>query len=145
MDEKPTAQVKEIDGQLVLDDPVALGMARAVEKHNCKLTLAENVERIGHFRKRVVELGRTPKEVVIVVINVDDAFGGCVAELLMPGHDWQAYRDRGEVPFARGIADRGGLEDILGPYDPEAAKKLREWDDPTTAVVVIDRHVAEIF
>ena len=131
------------DGQLVLDDPAALAMVRAVEKHNCKATFDAHAERISHFVKRVAERGLTGREVVITVVNVDDPHGGPLAEMLMPGHDWQPYRDRGEVPFARGLAVRGGIEDALSLFDLEAAEKLRA--EEGIAVVVVDYGVAEIF
>lgn len=139
----PRATVREIDGQLVLDDPDALAMIRAVEKHNLRGTLEMNADRVAHFKRRVAELGRLPTEVVIVVLAVDDKFGGALAKILMPGHDWQAYRDRGEVPFARGLAGREGIEEALDTFDKEAAAKLRETRD--LAVVVVDRGVAEVF
>lgn len=60
----------------------------------------------------------------------------------MPGFDWQKIRDRGEVPFARGLAMREGIRDALGFFDQEAATKLR---DMTTVVVVVDHGVAEVF
>jgi len=97
------AKVYEVDGQLVLDDPAALGMIRAVGKHNCTKTLELNAERISHFRQRIEERGDSPNDMMIVIINVDDnEMSAGLADALMPGHDWQAYRDRGEVPFAPG-------------------------------------------
>lgn len=147
MDEKdyPRAVVREgPDGQLVLDDPDALEMIRAVEKHNCKQTFELNTERIGHFIRRIGERGHTVNEVVIIILNVDDPHGGPVAEHLMPGHNWQEYRDRGEIPFARGLATREGIQGILDLIDKDAAEKLRANTDQT-AVVVMDHGVAEVF
>lgn len=134
------AVVREIDGKLVLDDPDALGVIRAVEKHNCRLLFDANRERIDHFIERARVLGQA--DVVIVILNVDDVHGGPIAELLMPGHDWQAYRDRGEIPIARGLAGRGGIEDAIRFFDEEAADKLRDMD--ALSVVVVDRGVAEV-
>jgi hypothetical protein len=62
----------------------------------------------------------------------------------MPGHDWQAYRDRGEVPYARGLASREGLQEGLDTLDPEAATKLRETKGET-AIIVMDFGVVEVF
>jgi len=87
--------------------------------------------------------GRSPSSVVIVLINVDDVHGGPIAEALMPGHDWQEYRDRGELPVARGLAGREGIEAVLADFDKEAAVKLKVTKG--IAVVVVDHGVAEIF
>ncbi len=137
------AVVREVDGELVLDDPVAAEVITVVAKHNCKATLDLNAERVAHFKGRLDELGKTPEKCVIVVLNVDDAHGGPIADLLMPGHNWQAIRDQGEIPFARGLAERNGIEDILYHFDPAAAEKLRNFEG--LAVVVVDHGVAEIF
>jgi hypothetical protein len=72
MSDEPRAVVREVDGRLVLDDPVAAAVACAVAKHNCGATYAANAERASHFRRRAAELGRTPAEVVVVVLAVDD-------------------------------------------------------------------------
>lgn len=140
---KQMAVVREIDGQLVLDDPIALAVAQTVEKHNCRNTLDANADRVAHFKRRVTERGLTANDVVIMLLNVDDVHGGPIADLLMPGTNWQEIRDRGEIPFARGLADREGIQQALDLFDNEAATKLQEMDD--IAVVVVDRGVAEVF
>lgn len=139
----PNAVVTEIDGRLVLEDPIAYAMICAVNKHNCKNTYDLNLDRIEYFKKRIVEKGLSPDDVVIVVINADDVNGGLVADILMPGFNWQEIRDRGEIPFARGIANRDGIRKILEAFDYEAACKLDKAID--VAVVVIDNQVAEVF
>ncbi len=141
--DQPRATVHQVDGQLVLNDPDALAVIQAVEKHNCRNTFQQNADRVTHFSNRMLELGRTPEELVIVLLNVDDPNGGPLAEALMPGHDWQEYRDRGEIPFARGLVGRAGMEDVLGDFDKMAAAKLKGMTE--LAVVVVDRGVAEIF
>lgn len=40
------------NGELMLNDPEALGVMRVVEKHNCRLTLEANADRVAHFRDR---------------------------------------------------------------------------------------------
>lgn len=139
----PQAVVREIDGQLVLDDPVAMAVVSAVEKHNCRNTLELNMDRVVHFKQRVVECGLTAANAVIVLLNVDDVHGGPLAETLMPGFNWQEIRDRGKVPFARGLAVREGIQEALQLFDKEAADKLRKMTD--LAVVVVDHGVAEVF
>lgn len=118
-------------------------MIRAVEKHNCRHTLDLNAERVAHFKQRVIERGMSASEVVTVLINVDDAQGRPLADALMPGFNWQEIRDRGEIPFARGLAERAGVQGFLDAIDQEAATKLQEMVE--VAVVVIDHGVAEVF
>jgi hypothetical protein len=137
------AIVREVDGQLVLDDPMATAVFKAVEKQNCKGTLELNADRVTHFKQRISERGLTAADVVIVLLNVDDTNGAVLADVLMPGHNWQEIRDRGEVPFARGLASRDGIEKTLTVFDKEAAAKLQGMSD--VAVVVVDHGVAEIF
>jgi len=143
MSQEPRATVREVDGRLVLDDPDALAVLRAVEKHNCRLTFEGQAERVRHFAARIAEKGLSPKDVVIVLICVDDPHGGPMADALMPGSDWQSVRDQGQVPFARGLAGRSGVRETVGLFDPEAAEKLSGIEG--AAVVVVDRGVAEAF
>lgn len=137
-----TVQPQE-DGTFILIDPVAVGVIRAINKDNCKSTLKMNIDRMAHFEARVSELKRTPADAVIVIIKVDDPNGGPIADALMPNCNWQEIRDRGETPFARGLADREGMQEVLDSIDTEAATKLREMTG--LAIVVVDHGVAEIF
>jgi hypothetical protein len=143
MDDYPRAVVRKVNGRLVLDDPDAMAVINALGKHNCKNTLKINADRVEHFKQRLVEHGMTAKQAVIVLLNVDDVHGGPLAEVLMPGCNWQEIRDRGEVPFARGLAMRDGIQKVLGTFDKDAAKKLEGMT--STAVVVVDHGVAEVF
>lgn len=145
--EEPRATVtKDENGQVVLHDPDAVAMVRGVAKADCRNTLELNADRVEHFTSRAKTLGRTADEVVVVLLNVDDPNGAALADALMPGHDWQAIRDRGEVPFARGLAGRDGIQDVLDEIDPDAAKKLRTTVLSTKpSVVVVDHGVAEVF
>lgn len=141
----PRARVIEVDGQIMLDDPDAVEMVRAINRANLTGFRDQNRERIEYFRGRVKALGKTSEEVVIVLLNVDDPIGGKLASILMPDHDWQAYRDRGEIPIARGLAMRDGIQDALGAFDGLAAAKLKAWDFKRPAVVAVDQGVAEVF
>jgi len=140
--QKTKAVVREIGG-LVLDDPAAVAMIRVIAKLNCRNTLGLNADRVEHFKRRLTERGLTAADAVIVLLNVDDVHGGPLADVLMPGFNWQEIRDRGEVPFARGLAGREGIQELLGIFDQEAAAKLREMT--SVAVVVVDHGVAEVF
>ena len=137
------AVVRKVNGQLVLDAPAAMAVIQAVGKHNCKNTLELNADRVEHFKRRLAERGMTAKQAVIVLLNIDDVHGGPLADVLMPGFNWQEIRNRGEVPFARGLAMRKYIQKVLGIFDKEAAKKLRGMTD--VAVVVVDHGTAEVF
>jgi hypothetical protein len=128
---------------IILDDPEALAVLTAVSKHNCWTTLHQNAERIAHFQKRASDLGKSDS-CALLILNVDDLIGGELAAILMPGHDWQAYRDQGQVPFARGLADREGMQGILELVDPEEALKLRSMTN-TLPVIVMDHQVVVVF
>ena len=135
--------VDEVPEGTIAVDPDALAVARAVEKHNCQGMLEANADRIKHFKQRLMERSLTASDVVIVLVSVDDVHGGPLADALMPGTNWQEFRDRGEAPIARGLADREGIQGVLATFDEEAATKLQEMTD--VAVVVVDRGVAEVF
>lgn len=128
----PRATVRTVHGKLVLEDPDALAVIRAVKVAN---VFAAQRERVAHFVRRAAELGRRPADVVIVLLAVDDPAGAELAEHLMPGTDWQSIRDCGEVPFARGLAGRAGIEGIVDELDPAQAIRLRAM--PCLAVVVV--------
>jgi hypothetical protein len=137
------AVVRDVEGQLVLDNPASVAVFKAFSKRNCRNTFELNADRIEHFKKRLVERGLTAKDMVITLINADDLHGSAIVDMLMPNFNWQEIRDRGEIPFARGLATRGSIQEAVEIFDQEAATKLRGMND--LAVVVIDHGVAEIF
>jgi hypothetical protein len=147
MENEPEAYVTEVDGQLVLVDPMACAIVDVVNQHNrtlCSKTLEAQLDRVRHFTRRIMELGKDPADVSIVLLNVDDPLGGPIADSLMPGHDWQQYRDRGEVPFARGLAGREGMQSVLDEFSPAEGAKLRAAGSAVT-VIVMDHGVVEVF
>lgn len=153
MSDEPRAWVFEDEnGNLVLEDPDALAVMQAVEQHNreqarahCLRMFQEQFDRVLHFRDRYAQAGYTADEHVIVIINVDDEQGNILAEALMPGHDWQPIRDQGQVPFARGIAGREGVQGFLDLLPTKtAAEQLRRLVDGIP-VVVVDAGTAAVF
>ena len=100
-----------------------------------------NIERLEHFKRRVDELGLSGNDAVITLINVDDPNGSILANVLMPEHDWQRYRDAGEIPVARGLAKKDGVHGFLmaAGYN-NAADELASTSD--IRVVVLDAGVA---
>jgi hypothetical protein len=141
--EYPNAYVKEINGELVLIDPVAEALIDAIGKDNCFKTMKGQLERVQHFRKRMSELQKDPKEVVIVLINVDAPFGKDLAEALMPGHDWQQYRDQDQIPFARGLAMKESVAKYVKNFDEQVYDLMISSNDET--VLVIDHGTAMAF
>lgn len=152
MSDEPTARIvgQTEDGTLIMDDPTAEGVIAAVESHNyrinkqnCELTFIEQKERVQHFVDRMHERGDDPQKVIITLINVDDPHGGPIADILMPGMDWQQFRDQGLTPYARGLAGRESIEEILEMFDSHAAKQSKTIGG--IACVVIDHGVAAVF
>ena len=140
-----TAVVRSEGGRVVLDDPVALGIALAIAKHTCRFTVEGQMDRVSHFVGRIAERGMDRNSAAIAIINVDDPHGGPLAAELMPGHDWQAYRDRDEVPFARGLVIRAALVEYLQTFDADASRKLGDFRADAIPVVVVDHGVADVF
>lgn len=141
MSDRPTATVREIDGQLVLDDPVALEVVRAIQKRNCVDTLCLFPDRVEHFKERLLALG--PELYAMVLINVDTGPGAALVEIMMPGHDWAPERADGKTPYARGLGLREGLAAWLDLWDPDTAEKMRT--GPGTVALVVDYSVAEVY
>ena len=123
------------DGSLVLVDPDASAMIAALGKDACKRLLAANAEWVEHFAARAQ--GRD--DVCFVLLDVDDPRGAALAAVLMPGHDWQPYRDRGEKPLARGLAMLSGMVSVLeGISDGLASAWMFCGDDDLPIVVMTE-------
>lgn len=92
---------------------------------------------LAHFARRAIERGDPPGRVAIAVLEVDDPLGRAVADLLMPGFDWQAIRDRGEAPIGYGLAGREGLQNLVDAYDPRLGVAVREAPAGHLPVVIV--------
>ena len=143
---EPTAYiaVDPTTGEHVLHDPAAAGMFKAVSRHNCRATFAANTERIAYFQGRIEITGRSPDDVMIVIVNVDTEIGRPLADALMPGYDWQQIRDAGQIPLARGLATRAGIQEFLAIVDREEADRLRQAAG-RVVVLVVDHGAAVVF
>ncbi len=135
--------VVEVNGEPLMN-PTPQEVARVIARQKCDDVFEANKERVAHFSRRIDERGLTGADVVIVVLVVDDTYGGLLADTLMPGQDWQAVRDRGEIPIARGLAVREGIEEAIGTFDPIAAAKMRSNPSAKLAVVV-GAGIAEVY
>jgi hypothetical protein len=125
-------------------DPDAVAVAKVLSKHNCQAMLDANAERVAYFKRRITERGESGTNMVIVLIDPGDVHGGPIADVLMPGQNWQAIRDRGEAPVARGLARREPITEMVAVFDIDAATKLRAKPDALFVVVVANR-VAEAY
>lgn len=145
------AYVTVENGQVILHDPAAEGVIAAIEAHNrgisyekCQKIFELNAEGIERFKRRFTEKGYDPKEYCIVIVQVDSPYGGPISDILMPGHDWQAVRNQGMEPIARGIADREFMRGAIAQFDQRAAEKNNRLKDDLVVIVVADR-VARVF
>ncbi len=109
----------------MMNDSVIREVTAAIDRTACEEFLRANAERVDHFKRRVGERGDDPADVVIVVLDMDDQFGGEIVAALMPAFDPQPIRDRGEKPVARGLAGREGIQEAIDLYDPSAGDTLR--------------------
>lgn len=145
------ATVREVNGQVVLDDPDACAVAHVVAKYSgeaakykCRLFFEQNAERVAHWKRRIEEIGSNGHESLIVLLNADDPSGGPLAKILMPRADWSGFRERGQTPVAAGIVTRRGMQDVVNRIDREAGDKLAAMVG-VVAVVVVDHGTAEVF
>lgn len=70
-------------------------------------------------RQRTSEMG---EEQCVVCIDVDDPRWTPLVDMLMPGHDWDSYRARGEKPVARGVVPCEPIESVVEDMYPAAGK-----------------------
>lgn len=83
-----------------------------------------NRERLEHLAYRAINnKGLAPDEFVTVCIDVDDPNWTEIVDHLMPGHNWQQYRDRGEKPVARGTVN-AVISEYLSKVVPDIAPAL---------------------
>jgi len=123
----------------VSDDPIArvdgdlVFMLAAIASANLLGAARLHSERIRHFQNRMAVLGRSAADTIITVLNGDDPIGAKIASLLMPpGWDTE-FRACGQIPYARGLAERVGLEALMNQAAPTVAALMAE----ITGVIVL--------
>lgn len=118
---------------------------RIQAKRSLQVLFNECSDRIKHFKDRLIELGYGPNEAAVIILEVDDDYGGQITEALFPGNEdyWQTKRNAGKIPIARGMAEIPGLRDALVQFDFEAANKLAMIKG--YKCVVVGNSVAEVF
>jgi len=138
------ANISPQNCQPIIIDPNAIAVATAIAKLNCRSMLDANADRVAHFKQRLRARGQSASDIVIVLIDPDDEHGRIIADGLMPGYNWKAIRDRGEVPVARGLAMRDGIVEVVAEFDDDAAAKLQAKPE-ALFVVVVANGVAEAY
>jgi hypothetical protein len=84
-----------------------------------------NQERLAELAWRAIHVKKMdPQNLLIVCIDVDDPAWTDLVEALMPGHDWDQYRRRGEAPIARGSVDLESIGGYLASVCPGLADSL---------------------
>lgn len=63
---------------------------------------------------------QTGKQHLVVCIDVDDPTWTDLVDMLMPGHDWNVYRNRGERPVARGVVPAAPMAEVVASAYPAA-------------------------
>jgi hypothetical protein len=96
-----------------------------------------NYDAMVRLATRAHETGRTHDTHVVVAIDADDSTWIELRDALMPGHDWDAYRQRGEHPVARGIVPK----DFFTPWLYDAVPALRGSLDRVPVLT----HIALVF
>ncbi len=106
----------------------------------------QNIPALARLMKSAISKGKTPEDVMLVCIHVDDEPWTELADHLMPGHDWQQYRDLGQKPIARGSVERAGMEDILSVSVPGVFPAFAKELPPNSMfVAVMDAGGASVF
>ena len=97
---------------------------------------ADSYERLQHFVHRAFNIFEmSNNEVVAVCIQVDSRWK-YIVDQLMPSHDWQEYRDRGEEPIARGTAT-WSLCEVVAEQFPDITDVLLEKPTEGMAKVIV--------
>ena len=94
--------------------PIGMDLSEAAMLRND--IVEQCMERLQHFAFRAfTKYGMAVDEFVVICIVVDSKWRDLV-DLLMPNATdahWQTFRERGEIPVARGIALSGAVDLIL--------------------------------
>ena len=123
------------EGRVVLFDPEAAALIQAVNAQNCRAFYQANADGVTHFCQRFREKGYRPADVCMIIADVDDPNGAQVADVTMPGHDWDSVRAQGLRPVARGLYDREIIQKMVEIIDPIAGEQMRTINGLVAAVV----------
>lgn len=110
----------------------------------CHRTLLDNLDRVEHFKKRMEMKGLTSKEAVIVIINGNGGFGEELASVVMPENWDKEYREKGMIPYARGIMFREALGKVIADVAPEVSEAFSV-EDKIVILVVEEPDIVAVF
>lgn len=80
--------------------PIGMDLSPAAEARNDMAM--QCMDRLQHFAYRAIHTrGLRNDQFFVICVEVDSRWRDLVAQL-MPGADWQQYRDAGQAPIARG-------------------------------------------
>ena len=103
--------------------PVGMDLSPAAQERH--LFALANWSRLQHFVYRALNVrGKRNDEEVVVCIKVDSRWRYLV-DMLMPGADWQQYRNQGQELVARGCASFGTCKHLAEKL-PDVASVLME-------------------
>jgi hypothetical protein len=99
-------------------------------KESIGITDLERAHFYGLNRERLEQLAARARDKTresgvrygVVCIDVDDRTWTPLVDILMPGHDWDAYRRRNEKPVARGVVPQELLVKTVESIYPAAGK-----------------------
>jgi len=127
----------------MIADDVEARVLRTIAKHSCRELLCIYAERVQYFARRIGELGETPTDLAIVIIDTKDDAGAALAEILTSDVDWLALKNSDAPPIVRGLVGRPGLQALLEEMDPAEAVKFAAIAGP--AVLVVHQGVVAFF
>lgn len=129
--------------KILEDEAEKKKLAKAVGKYNCRDTAKAHFPLIQKYVGKMQQQGLKAKSAGILIANVNYPVGKKLADMFMPGYDWQKIRNRGEVPYACSVVLREGFTENLSMFDVEAGEKLRTMED--IPVIVFDHDTVEVF
>ncbi len=118
----------------ILTGGEALRLGGEALRHNLYLA---NLPALRKLYIRATDRGLSGREFMLVCIDADDPTWTDMVDSLMPGEDWQHYRDRGEKPVARGSVDRAGMADYLSKAVPAIGTLLLDGPGEGAVHVVV--------
>lgn len=120
-----------------------LDLYLALARLACHRLYIDNEERVAGFEEKLKLKKANHKEHAVVLLCADDPNGKDLADVMMPGFDWDAVRAAGHVPVARALVKREGMQVMIDAFDPNMGALLREASG--LAVIVVDQGLVEIY
>lgn len=103
----------------------------------------KRLEELAHRAIHVLKMG--PEDFVIVCIEVDDPNWTELADYLVPNQDWQKFRDRGEIPVARGSV-LSNIREFINEMVPDITEALyRKLPEGNVRAVVMGSGGASVY